>query len=119
MIRTAEAAALWYLYDGLKKKTRGRPTKYAGKVSLKSPDIQYFTLVETISDYVAYEATVHSKSLKMNLKVLLIHNLKQDGTIKNCKVFASSDTTLEGKKVWQYYKLRFQPYERLRRILIP
>ena len=106
--RLRDDAALWYLYDGLKKKTRGRPTKYAGKVSLKSPDIQYFTVVETTNSHVAYEAVVYSKSLKISLKILLVHNLKQDGSIKNCKVFACTDTTLEGKKVWQYYKPRFQ-----------
>ena len=106
--RLRDDAALWYLYGGPKKKTRGRPPKYAGKVSLRNPNIQYFTVIETTNSYIAYEAILYSKSLKISLKTLLVHNLKQDGSIKNCKVFACTNTALEGQKVWQYYKLRFQ-----------
>ena len=116
--RLRDDAALWYLYDGPKKKTRGRPRKYAGKVSLRNPDIQCFTLIETTDNHIAYEAVLYSKSLKMSLKILLVHNLKQDGSIKNCKVFACTNTALEGQKVWQYYKLRFQPHGRPRRVLV-
>jgi hypothetical protein len=106
--RLRDDAALWYLYEGPKKQGRGRPIKYAGKVLLKEPHLQYFTLVQDTSTHRAYQAVVFSKSLKVKLKVLLVHNLKADGSIKNCKVFACTDTTLAGSKVWQYYKLRFQ-----------
>ena len=107
MIRTAEAAALWYLYEGPKKQGRGRPIKYAGKVLLKEPHFQYFTLVQDTSTHTAYQAVVFSKSLKVKLKVLLVHNLKADGSIKNCKVFACTDTTLANSKVWQYLNYVF------------
>lgn len=106
--RLRDDAALWYVYDGPKKKGRGRPIKYAGKVAAQNPNLQYFTLLEETSTHKAYEAVVFSKSLKIKLKVALVHNLKSDGTVKNCKVFACTDITLAGQKVWQYYKLRFQ-----------
>jgi Transposase DDE domain len=106
--RLRNDAALWYLYKGLKRTGRGRPTKYAGKVKLKDPDKDHFTLIESTTSHKAYEAVVFSKTFKRSLKVVLIHNYKDEASIKNCKVFASTDTTLDGLKIWQYYKLRFQ-----------
>jgi hypothetical protein len=106
--RLRDDAALWYLYEGPKKQGRGRPVKYAGKVCIQSPNLQHFTLLEETPTHKAYEAVVFSKSLKIKLKAVLIHNLKNDGSLKNCKVLACTDITLAGCKVWKYYKLRFQ-----------
>lgn len=106
--RLRDDAALWYLYEGSKKQGRGRPVKYAGKVAVQNPNLQHFTLVEATPTHKAYEAVVFSKSLKIKLKVVLVHNLKNDGSLKNCKVFACTDITLAGCSIWQYYKLRFQ-----------
>jgi hypothetical protein len=106
--RLRDDAALWYLYNGLKRQGRGRPTKYAGKVKLKDLDKEHFTLVESSDKKQAYEAIVFSKTFKRTLKVLVVHNIKTDGSIKNHKIFACTDITLSGLKIWQYYKLRFQ-----------
>lgn len=106
--RLRDDASLWYLYEGPKKKGRGRPTKYKGKVIPKSPNMEYFTVIENTSKCSVYQAIVFSKSLKVNLKIVLVHNLKSDTSIKNCKIFACTDTTLDGAKIWQYYRLRFQ-----------
>jgi hypothetical protein len=106
--RLRDDAALWYLYNGPKRIGRGRPTKYAGKIKLKNLDKEHFTLVETTHKHNAYEAIVFSKTFKRALKVLIVHNLKVDGSIKNCKTFACTDTTLNGLKIWEYYRLRFQ-----------
>ena len=106
--RLRNDAALWYLYKGEKSKRRGRPTKYDGKVELKSPDMQHFTLLGSSKERHIYEGIVWSKSLKMKLKVVLVHILKADLSIKSCKVFACTNTEIEGAKILQYYKLRFQ-----------
>jgi len=109
--RLRDDAALWYLYEGPKKQGRGRPVKYAGKVAVQNPNLQHFTLVEATPTHKVYEAVVFSKSLKIKLKVVLVHNLKNDGSLKKCKVFACTDITLAGCRIWQYYKLRFQVLE--------
>jgi hypothetical protein len=118
--RLRDDAALWYVYKGEKKKGRGRPARYAGKVKLKDLDKAYFTLLEQSPKHRAYEATertggvVWSKTFKRSLKVLVVHTLKGEDalnsgeSIKTCKVFASTDLDLSGLKIWQYYKIRFQ-----------
>ncbi len=40
--------------------------------------------------------------------MVIVHSYKEDGTIKNCKIFASTDTALQGSDLWLYYHLRFQ-----------
>lgn len=70
--RPKDDAGIWYFYHGLEKKTRGRPTTYLDKVSLKNIDSQYFIVIESTSSHVAYEAIIHDNFLK----ILLIYNLK-------------------------------------------
>lgn len=108
--RLRDNAALWYIHQGQKTGTRGRPTKYDGKVLVKELNMNHFKEIQTqdASKYKAFEAVLFSKSLKANLKVVIVHNLKKDGSIKNHVTFASTDTTLNGNKLWQYYQLRFQ-----------
>lgn len=106
--RLRDDAALWYLYQGSATKKRGRPAKYDGKVNLRNLDMKHFCCFEICQSHKAFEAVVFSKSLKRSLKVVIVHNLKDEHTIKSVKIFASSDISLEGVKVWKYYKLRFQ-----------
>ena len=56
-------ANLRYLYTGKKKKGRGRPKKYEGKVDMKEP---FFEFVKELEDGVdLYEKIVYSISLKI------------------------------------------------------
>jgi hypothetical protein len=105
--RLRDDAALWYPYLGPKRKGPGRPTKYAGKVKLKELDSQYFTCFERQENYAAYEAVLHSKSLKRLLRVVVVHYFDAQGGIKSVKTFACTETQLTGCKLWQYYRLRF------------
>ena len=106
--RLRDDAALWYLYKGEKRKGRGRPTKYDGKIIPKNLNENHFALVEQTPKHKAYEAVVFSKTFKKTLKVLIVQNIQAEENIKNCKIFASTDITLSGLKIWQYYKVRFQ-----------
>lgn len=42
------------------------------------------------------------------MRVVVQHNFKEDGTIKNHKIFFSTDTTLSGIEIFLFYKSRFQ-----------
>lgn len=106
--RLRKDAALWYPYVGPKCKGPGRPIKYAGKVKLKELDSQYFTCFDRQMHYAAYEAVLHSKSLKRLLRVVVVHYFDAQGTIKSVQTFACTDSQLAGAKLWQYYRLRFQ-----------
>lgn len=106
--RLRNDSALWYLYKGEKRKGRGRPIKYDGKVKPKDLNENHFVLVEQTPKHRAYEAIVFSKTFKKTLKVLIVQNIQSDESIKSCKIFACTDTSLSGLKIWQYYKIRFQ-----------
>jgi hypothetical protein len=101
-------ARLFYPYLGPRKEGRGAPRKYAGKVKVKQLDEQYFKGCLQEEDFSCFQALLYSKSLKRWLNVVIVHSYKEDGTIKNCKIFASTDTALQGSDLWLYYHLRFQ-----------
>jgi hypothetical protein len=107
--RLRDDAALWYPYLGPKRSGKGRPQQFAGKVDTKNLDQQYFRVCIQEQDWRAYEACLYSKSLKRWLKVVIVHSYKAEGSLKSCKIFASTDTTLIGMDLWYYYHLRFQP----------
>jgi hypothetical protein len=106
--RLRDDARLFYPYLGPKREGRGRPTKYAGKVNVKQLDEQYFKLCLKEEDFTCFQALLYSKALKRLVNIVIVHHYKEDGSIKSCKIFASTDTTLQGSDLWLYYHLRFQ-----------
>jgi hypothetical protein len=106
--RLRSDAALWYPYQGFRSAKAGRPRKYVGKVNLRQPDPAYFTCLEATAEQVAYQAVLYSKSLKTALKVVLVHRLGSQMSIKGVQVLVCTDTELSGDKLWHYYRLRFQ-----------
>lgn len=108
--RLRDDAALWYIYrhEGNVRPKRGRPKKYDGKVNLKELDDRHAKLVGQTKTHLVYESIVFSKAFKRAIKIVVVQNLKEDQSIKTAKVFASTDIQLDGNKLWNYYKLRFQ-----------
>lgn len=112
--RLRDDADLHYLYVGPHPKRRGRKKKYAGKFNPRELNMSYFTCCLRQVDqankenYALYEATLYSKALKREIRVVVQHNYKADGSIKNHKIFFSTDTTLSGIDIFLFYKSRFQ-----------
>lgn len=106
--RLRDDAVLFYPYLGPKHQGRGRPTKYAGKVNVKKLEEQYFKVCLNEQDFTCFQALLYSKALKRLLNVVIVHNYKEDGSIKGSKIFVSTDTALAGSDLWLYYHLRFQ-----------
>jgi hypothetical protein len=112
--------SLQYLYAGPQRGGKGKnigkgkgkgggaPKKYDGKVKLKDLNPQYFTPCYQDEDEIAYEAVVHSKSLKRIVRVVVLYKLKQDGSIKSVYVYLSTNPNILGMDVLLYYRLRFQ-----------
>lgn len=101
-------ANLKYLYHGPKRKGRGRPKKYDGKVDLKKIDKRRFKWIYQNQDVILYEIRVWSVFLKREIKVAYVQFLKNGEQTDRYGVYFSTDLELEGKRIYQYYKARFQ-----------
>lgn len=101
-------ANLRYLYNGPKRKGRGRPKKYDGKVKPKSIDKRRFKWVYQDSDVIIYQAKLYSWSLKRIINVAYVEFLNQGQATDRYTLYYSTDLTLSAKVIYQYYKVRFQ-----------
>lgn len=101
-------ANLMYLYNGSKKQGRGRPKKYDGKVNLKKIDKRRLKKVYQGEDVIIYETILWSVFLKRVVKVAYVEFLTDGQLAGRYAVFFSTDLNLEARKIYQYYKARFQ-----------
>lgn len=97
-------ASLHLPYDG-ERGGRGRPRKYGEKVDL----VNLYRFEERCyirEKMVLFEAEVLSKSMGgRRLKVVVV---RKYGCEKNRAILFSTDTSLRGKDIVEWYKLRFQ-----------
>jgi hypothetical protein len=96
-------ADLKYLYHG-KYSGHGHPRQYSGKVNLQHIDKRRWKQCYQHEEITAYEAVVYSVSLKCKVKAVYVVSEKEKGY----DLLISTDVTLAGEKVLQYYRLRFQ-----------
>ena len=106
--RLRDDMVLRYRYTGPVSKGRGRPKTFAGKVDVKNPDPEHFTVCCEESGWRLYEGVVHCKAFKRWLKVVLLHEIDENGQVRRVKIYASTDLQLPGYDVFIYYKGRFQ-----------
>lgn len=98
-------ANLRYLYDGPQKK-RGRKRKYDGKV--KFDDLSRLEYIGQIdNDIHLYTTVVNSVGLKRNIRLVYVLNLRNKKKPGFALLF-STDTELDAKTIYRYYKARFQ-----------
>lgn len=105
--RFRDDANLKYLYVGEKRKGRGRPNKYDGKVDPKMLNMKYFKEVYKNEDSHVHSAVLYSVALKR--EILLIH--AKFGLSKNkqvCKLYFSTDLKMDPKLAMDIYSARFQ-----------
>ena len=101
-------AHLRYAYLGPRRRGRGRPRQFAGKVDVRRPDPQHFQPIVGEVDWIAYQGRVHSKSLKRWVKVVLVHHFGKNGDLKRVGIYFSTDLSMSGADILIYYKSRFQ-----------
>ncbi len=99
-------ARLRYLYEGAPQKKRGRPRRFAGKVSLN--DLQRCESVGTVDQCLdLYTAVVNSISLERDIRIVVVVNRKEQE--KPClAILFSTDTQLSATSIFRFYKARFQ-----------
>jgi hypothetical protein len=101
-------ANLKYLYKGPKRKGRGRPKKYDGKVDTKNIDKRRFKWCYQNEDAIVYQATVWSVSLKRIIKVAYVEFLDKGVATTRYAFYFSTDLKLAAKQIYRFYKARFQ-----------
>ena len=99
-----------YLYHGPKRKGRGRPKKYAGKILPKELDDEQFTVCAKCEggSWIAYEAVVNIRSWKREVRVVIEHILDETGAVKSYRIYACTDTNMSGGEIKHAYNSRFQ-----------
>jgi DDE superfamily endonuclease len=106
--RLRDDTVLRYRYTGPATGGKGRPREFAGRVDVRNPDPEHFTVCCEEPTWRLYEAVVHCKAFKRWLKVAVLHELDGNGRVKRVKIYASTDLQLPGHDVFIYYKCRFQ-----------
>jgi Transposase DDE domain len=96
-------ADLKYLYHG-KQSGNGHPRWYSGKVNLERIDKRRWKQCYHDEEITAYQVVVYSVSLKCKVKAVYVVSAKEKGY----DLLISTDVTMAGEKVLQYYRLRFQ-----------
>ncbi len=98
-------ANLRYLYDGPQKKFGAR-RKYDGKVKFNDRSrLEYVDEVD--EDIHLYTAVVNNVNLKRSIRLVYVFNLRNKKKSGYALLF-STDTKLDAKTVYRYYKARFQ-----------
>jgi hypothetical protein len=97
-----------FLYTGPHPKRRGRRRKYDGKVNFQ--DLSRFEVLGSLEEKPhirLYTALVWHVSLKRQLRLVVLVN-RQTATKPRYIVLASTDLTLDGRKLVELYVARFQ-----------
>jgi hypothetical protein len=98
-------ADLRYLYTG-KQKSSGANRKYDGKVDIN--DLSRFDYAGKQDKHIhLYTAVVYNINLKRNVRIVVLVNKKDPKNLKYVILF-STDIHLSAKKIYKYYKARFQ-----------
>lgn len=105
--RLRDDADLQYIFTGEQKKGRGRRRKYDGKIDFKELNSEYAQLVSELEDEKIYSLEVHSKSLNMNLNIVIVYTKGSKGKWTH-KIYFSTDLEQDWNEVLDFYRLRFQ-----------
>lgn len=108
--RLRKDARLRYLYTGPKRKGRGRPQKYDGRIdlyNLREDKVRPCAQADDGS-WIAYELVANVQAWKRNVKLVVIHELLEDGSIKTARLIACTDVDKDGGEALFAYHSRFQ-----------
>lgn len=86
---------------------RGRPRKYFGKIIIDSIDKEYFSLISEDQETTVYAALVYSKALRRNIMLVHVTYPKANGK-DSCKLYFSTDVSMDPSDVLLHYQSRFQ-----------
>ncbi|NJC28533.1 transposase [Neolewinella antarctica] len=108
--RLRKDADLRYLYHGTRKKGRGRPKRYAGKVNFSNLDQESFApcAIDEAGKWKAYYGRVNSATLGRDIGLVVVHDYREDGSIKRHRLYFTTDLGQDGGEILHMYQCRFQ-----------
>ena len=101
-------ADMRYLYEGPKRKGRGRPKKFDGKVKWNDLEWGRFTCCQEEEDFRIWECILWSVRFERKVKVVYLQKLEKGQPTGRYKLLFSTDLDLPGKKIFSYYAARYQ-----------
>jgi len=105
--RLRDDADLRYIYSGASTGKKGRPKKYGGKLVFDQLDYSYFDLLDHDGKENFYCATVYSKALKRNIKLVIMEILTDKKKLIR-KLYFCTDLLIHGMDIYNHYHNRFQ-----------
>lgn len=108
--RLRNDARLRYLYRGPKRRGKGRPKNYDGRIDIRNlcqDQVQCCARAEDGS-WVAYELVANVQAWKRNAKLVIIQEFNDNGSVKTARIIACTDTQMDGGCVLLAYHSRFQ-----------
>ncbi|SEP86480.1 transposase [Neolewinella agarilytica] len=103
-------AHLRYLYIGPKEKRSGAPRKYDGRVNARQLRPDVFTSCYQAEDgsWIGYTAVVNIKAWKRPARIVIIHDLDENGKVMGHRIYVATDVQLDGGELLHIYQCRFQ-----------
>lgn len=108
--RLRKDARLRYLYKGPNGSGRGRPKTYDGRINVYDLRPDKVTACAQAEDrsWIAYELVANVQAWKRNVKLVIVHHLRSDGSIKTARLIACTDVNMDGGCTLLAYHSRFQ-----------
>jgi len=105
--RLRDDADLRYIFDGQRTKSKGRPKQYDGKIDYQLIQDKHLPKVSTMKEEIIRTGIVYSKSLKMNIRLVMVCTPNKKGKWSH-KLYFSTHTDQDWQEVLEFYRLRFQ-----------
>ena len=106
--RLRDDAVMHYAPPPKKEGQMGRPKKYGDRISARNPDTEQLPCIAQTERQRIYGGVVYVKSLKRMVKIAIVHELNEDGTVKSVKIFTCTDLQFPVQDICTWYKSRFQ-----------
>jgi hypothetical protein len=101
-------ANLSYIYYGNPSGQRGRPKTLDGKINMSQIDKQRINLCYEDDEIKLYVGIVYSKTLRRKIKLAYIERWENGKYTGQYAALFSTDLELDGQRIYQYYKCRYQ-----------
>lgn len=106
--RLRDDAVLHYAPPRKKTGQMGRPKKYGDRFRAGNPDTGQLPCITQTDEQRIYGGVAYVHSLKRLVKVAIVHELKEDGSVKSVKLFICTNLEFPAQDIWPWYKSRFQ-----------
>ncbi|MBM3435418.1 MAG: transposase [Bacteroidetes bacterium] len=101
-------ADLYYVYSGKPTRGRGRPKILDGKMNMTKIDKRRIKLCYEYDRVKVYDGIVYSKRLKRKIRMAYVEFWENGKYTGRYAVLFSTDTELDGQRIFLYYKSRYQ-----------